>query len=100
MPPQPIVGIGLAMATSGLPLDRIGIWADLPAGFGLAFTAPDQMNEFLRRRNIAAKFAALLRHRATKAHGMLPSFSLALYRRTGFAGRGRTANVDVATAHD
>jgi hypothetical protein len=100
MPPQPIVGIGLGMTTSGLPLDRIGIWAGLRAGSGLALAASDQTNEFLRRRDIAAKFAALLRHRATKAHGMFWGFCPALRRRTGFAGRGRTANIDVATAHD
>ena len=45
---------------SGLPFDRIGIWAGFPAEVGLALAAPDQMHEFLRRRNIAEEFAALL----------------------------------------
>ena len=46
-------------------------WISVPDGPGLGLTTTDQMHEFLRRRDIAAKFAALLRHRATKAHGML-----------------------------
>ena len=31
---------------------------------------------------------------------MLWGFPLALFRRAGFAGRGRTANIDVAITHD
>ena len=59
------------MRASGLPFDRIGILAGLQAGSGLALTATDQPHKFLRRGDIAAKFAALLRHRATRVHRML-----------------------------
>jgi hypothetical protein len=116
------------MSVSGLPFGRIGILAGLQAGPDLALTATDQVHEFLRRRHIAAKFAALLRHRATRAHRMLwgfssglsLGFSLALslqgridplsgtitprqtvnHRPAGFTGRGCTANIVVATTHD
>ena len=58
------------MRASGLPFDRTGILAGLQAGFDLSLTATDQLHEFLRRRDIAAKFAALLRHRTTRVHRM------------------------------
>jgi hypothetical protein len=76
---------------------------------GLAVAASDQLNEFLRRRHIAAKLAALLRHGAANAWGVRgridPRFGRAgsptfNYRLTGFAGRGRIANIDVAITHD
>ena len=97
------------MKVLGLPFDRIGILAGLQAGLGLALTATDQLHEFLRRRYIAAKFAALLRHRATRARRMRWGCSLVLclqgridpqFGLAGFAGRGVIANIDVATAHD
>ena len=100
------------MSASGLPFDRIGILA----GLHLPLTATDQMHEFLRRRHIAAKFAALLRHRTTKACRMLWGFRPVIclqgridpqlitpgrmFRLAGFAGRGFVANVYVATTHD
>jgi hypothetical protein len=102
-------GIESGMKVSGLPFDRMGILAGLQAGSGLALTATDQLHEFLRRRYIAAKFAALLRHRATRAWGMRGGLSLVLclqgridpqFGLAGFAGRGVIANIDVATAHD
>jgi hypothetical protein len=63
------------------------------------------MQEFLRRGDVAAKFAALLRHGATTPflQGRVdPQFGRAdISRRlAGFAGRGFIANVDVAIAHD
>ncbi|MEH2517089.1 hypothetical protein V1279_002662 [Bradyrhizobium sp. AZCC 1610] len=105
------------MRASGLPFDRIGILAGLQAGSDLAVTATDQLHEFLRRRHVAAKFAALLRHRTTKACGSFPlapclqgridpQFGAVTHRRifnrrlAGFAGRGCTANIVVATTHD
>ena len=103
------------MKASGLPFDRIGRLAGFQAGsVHLALAATDQMDEFLRRRHIAAKFAALLRHRTTKACRMLWGFRPAIclqgridphtpgrmFRLAGSAGRGFVANVYVATTHD
>jgi len=102
---------------SDLLFDSTGVLAGLQAGRDLAVAASDQMHEFLRRRYVAAKFAALLRHCATKARGF--SFPLCLQGRVdpqfgradtsrqifnrrlaGFAGRGFIANIDVAIDHD
>ena len=108
--------IGSGMRALGLPFDRIGILAGLQAGPDLSLTATDQLHEFLRRRHIAAKFAALLRHRTTKACRMLWGFRPVIclqgridpqlvtpgrmFRLAGSAGRGLVANVYVATTHD
>ena len=91
-------GVRSRIRLAGLPFDRIGILADLRRR-GLALAASDQLNEFLRCRNIAAKLAALLRHGATNARGVRgridPPFG-----RAGFAGRGCIANIEVAITHD
>ena len=79
-----------------LPFDLIGILAGLRAGVDLSVAAADQVHELLRRRDIAAEFAALLRHRATKAHRIRRAFVW----RAGFAGRRCTANIVVAIRHD
>ena len=105
------------MRASVLPFDRIGRLAGFQAGsVHLALAATDQMDEFLRRRHIAAKFAALMRHRTTKACRMLWGFRPVIclqgridpqlvtpgrmFRLAGSAGRGFVANVYVATTHD
>ncbi len=107
------------MRAPGLSFDRIGILVCLGAGPdygpGLAFAAADEMHEFLRRRDIAAKLTALLRHGAAIAcricrgapllQGRIdPQFGRAVAslndRLAGFAGRGLIANIDVAITHD
>lgn len=110
------------MNVSGLPLERIGILTGLHTRSDLAVAASDQTHEFLRRGYIAAKFAALLRHGTTNAHGMTllrillalclqgrvdPQFGRAVaprqifnHRLAGFAGRGFIANTNVVIAHD
>jgi hypothetical protein len=58
------------------------------------------MQELLRCRDIAGEFAALLRHRSATAGGTLLHISLELRLSAWFGGRGRIANIDVATSHD
>lgn len=104
----------------GSPFASIGILAGLRAATVLVVAAADQMHELLRRRDIAAKFAALLRHRAAHACGLRRASSLmpGLHERIDprfgavtcrqlfnrrlacFAGRRCTANIDVAMTHD